>query len=85
MGTPDVAAGDTKNTFLSLNIYSEKESVFVPFIQQSFPCGAHTGLSKKRKKEEEELKSMIIIANLLTVNAICSLTGKIFEYEVLSP
>lgn len=37
----------------------------IPFIQPSSSRGAHTGLSGKNREEEKELKSMIIIPNLL--------------------
>lgn len=45
------------------------------------PAVLALGSLRKDKKEEEGLKSMITIANLLTVNAICSLTGKMLECE----
>lgn len=37
----------------------------IPFIQPSSSRGACTGLSRKDREEEQELKSMIIITNLL--------------------
>lgn len=59
----------------------ERTSPYLLFSQAP-PAVLALGSLRKDKKEEEELKSMIIIANLLTVNAICSLTGKIFRIQV---
>lgn len=78
-GAPGAAARAPEQPLTSL----AHQKLMSPYLlfSPAPPVVLALGSLRKDKKEEEELKSMIIIANLPTVNAICSLTGKTFEYK----